>query len=136
MALLRKPGLPRWAAFLLALATLPVSALAIDQNENKKEKTDRSHGDGVHGGEGQLRQAGPADLPGPLPGLPPAGQGGRRLRDDGVRPDAQGGRVAASRPSCRASRPRAILSSRSRPQGRQGRDAPEQAAAVAGRRSS
>ena len=38
MALLRKPGLPRWAAFLLALATLPVSALAIDQNENKKEK--------------------------------------------------------------------------------------------------
>lgn len=37
MALLRKLGLPRWAAFLLALATLPVSALAIDQNENKKE---------------------------------------------------------------------------------------------------
>ena len=38
MSLLRKPGLPRWAAFLLALATLPVSALAIDQNENTKEK--------------------------------------------------------------------------------------------------
>jgi WD40 repeat protein/mono/diheme cytochrome c family protein len=38
MALLRMLGLPRWAAFLLALATLTVSALAIDQNENKKEK--------------------------------------------------------------------------------------------------
>ncbi|MGZ3412822.1 MAG: c-type cytochrome domain-containing protein [Isosphaeraceae bacterium] len=38
MSLLRKPGLPRWAAFLLALATLPLSALAIDRNENTKEK--------------------------------------------------------------------------------------------------
>ena len=38
MSFLRKPGLPRWAAFLLALATLPVSALAIDQNEKQKAK--------------------------------------------------------------------------------------------------
>ena len=55
MSLLRKPGLPRWAAFLLALATLPLSALAIDQNENnEREGQDRSHSGGVHGVEGQL----------------------------------------------------------------------------------
>ncbi len=38
MSLLRNPGLPQRAAFLLALTMLPVSALATDQNENKKAK--------------------------------------------------------------------------------------------------
>ena len=38
MLLPSKPGRTRRAAFLLILTVLPVSALAIDQNENKKEK--------------------------------------------------------------------------------------------------
>ncbi len=38
----------------------------------------------------QLRPADPADLRGQLPGLPPAGQGWGRLRDDGLRPADQG----------------------------------------------
>ena len=63
MSLPSKPGRTRRAAFLLTLAALPVSALASDQNENKraKEKTEAGTG-GTEGGEGQLRQTGSADL--------------------------------------------------------------------------
>src|SRR5262249_50013593 len=49
-------------------------------------------GQGGGSSEGQLLQAGAADLPTALSGLPPAGQAAGRVRDDRARRPVQGGR--------------------------------------------
>ena len=72
-----------WVGSLLILACLPALAGRAGAAEPAGRRVRR----------GQLLQAGPADLPGPLPGLPPARQGRRRLRDDQLRPAPRRRRV-------------------------------------------
>ena len=76
-----------WMGALLALALVHA---AVPRWRRGQERPGR-----VSAGEklsaSQLRQAGPSDPSGSLPGLPPAREGGGRLCDDVVRPHAQGG---------------------------------------------
>ena len=69
----------RGGAFVaLAIAAATVAARAEDPKDKDKAKA------APVAKVSYDKQVRP-DLPGPLPGLPPAGQGRRRLRDDGVR---------------------------------------------------